>query len=561
MELGFADRATVEQAVRAARSPGATMAGVLVEMGAITEEQLAHARAERHGLLYVDLDAYGVDPKAANLLAPGAARQHRCVPVGFAGSRVILAVVDPADAPGAGALTGSAQRKLLPAVATAAAIDALIHRLPLPEPPAGELAAVSDAEEPTAAPEPAAADADVPEPTAEDTTASAGEEYELRARLSRAGAQLEEARVRSSEHHRELATARMELEARTVELEVLRTKLTDVESDAVAREPRRSTRRAKPVRCARRRRARSGAGACSRIASPSSRPRCSRPNGRPRSCARPSCACAGCSASPTTSPEGCAGREARIQDLLERRAATTPPKIVALRLVDHDRDQQPRIVRWSVADERGDVLHLRVPPSVGLLAVPVLPASCSPERRLDAVPPAASTPSSMSTPRGGRPREHALARPPVALDDVWLVHHAAVGDRAVCRRHLHRRDREALADRQVADRRARVLLSQRGTIPCARRELDPGRRSRSRTGGPSGEMPRPSVIADLHRADVRGLGEDVRRPRASRTAVVRLADHAVGDLDLRREVERVFGRDLCSWTRRDGEALNVEPGS
>ena len=48
--------------MRAARSPGATVAGVLVEMGAITEEQLAHARAERHGLLYVDLDAYEVDP-------------------------------------------------------------------------------------------------------------------------------------------------------------------------------------------------------------------------------------------------------------------------------------------------------------------------------------------------------------------------------------------------------------------------------------------------------------------------------------------------------------------
>ena len=70
MELGFADRATVEQAVRAARSPGATMAGVLVEMGAITEDQLAHARAERHGLLYVDLDAYEVDPKAAEPPGP-----------------------------------------------------------------------------------------------------------------------------------------------------------------------------------------------------------------------------------------------------------------------------------------------------------------------------------------------------------------------------------------------------------------------------------------------------------------------------------------------------------
>jgi hypothetical protein len=47
VELGFASRDTVEQAVRAARSPGSTVARVLVEMGAITEEQLARATAER----------------------------------------------------------------------------------------------------------------------------------------------------------------------------------------------------------------------------------------------------------------------------------------------------------------------------------------------------------------------------------------------------------------------------------------------------------------------------------------------------------------------------------
>ena len=72
VELGFADRATVEQAVRAARSPGTTVARVLVERGDITEDQLAHATAERHGLAYVDLDAYEVEPAAANLLGPAA---------------------------------------------------------------------------------------------------------------------------------------------------------------------------------------------------------------------------------------------------------------------------------------------------------------------------------------------------------------------------------------------------------------------------------------------------------------------------------------------------------
>ena len=236
VELGFADRPTVEQAVRAARSPGATMAGVLVETGAITEDQLAHARAERHGLLYIDLDVYAVDPAAANLLTREAARQHRCVPVGFAGPRLVLAVADPADAPGAGTLPPLAEFQTLPAVATAAGLDKLIERLPLPE-PAGELEAVSDPPAEVVQAEPAAAPSQ-PEPEPEATPpvtadAAAEEEYELRARLSKAETRLDEALNRSREHHRELATARMEVEARTVELEVLRTKLTDAESDAI----------------------------------------------------------------------------------------------------------------------------------------------------------------------------------------------------------------------------------------------------------------------------------------------------------------------------------------
>ncbi len=230
VELGFADRPTVEQAVRAARSPGATVAGVLVEMGAISEEQLAHARAERHGLLYVDLDVYDVDPAAANLLTAAAARQHDCVPIGFAGPRLVLAVADPADAHGAVDLPALAGLKVLPAVATTASLQQLIERLPLPQPP-GELEAVDDppAEQPEAEPPP---DPVTPQPQSH-ADEGVEEEYELRARLSKAETRLDEALVRSREHHRELATARMEVEARTVELEVLRTKLTDAESDAV----------------------------------------------------------------------------------------------------------------------------------------------------------------------------------------------------------------------------------------------------------------------------------------------------------------------------------------
>ncbi len=61
VELGFATRETVEQAVRAARSPGTTVARVLVDMNSISEEQLARATAERYGIDYIDLEGFAVD--------------------------------------------------------------------------------------------------------------------------------------------------------------------------------------------------------------------------------------------------------------------------------------------------------------------------------------------------------------------------------------------------------------------------------------------------------------------------------------------------------------------
>ena len=62
VELGFATSDAVEEAVREARS-GSTVAQVLVETGAISEEQLARATAERYGLAYIDLESFEVDSR------------------------------------------------------------------------------------------------------------------------------------------------------------------------------------------------------------------------------------------------------------------------------------------------------------------------------------------------------------------------------------------------------------------------------------------------------------------------------------------------------------------
>lgn len=58
VDLGFATRDTVEQAVRAARSPGTTVGRVLVTNNAISEEQLAREPPSATGsTLWISTDS------------------------------------------------------------------------------------------------------------------------------------------------------------------------------------------------------------------------------------------------------------------------------------------------------------------------------------------------------------------------------------------------------------------------------------------------------------------------------------------------------------------------
>ena len=118
VELGFATPDAVEDAVRAARS-GSTVAQVLVEAGAISEEQLARATAERYGIAYIDLENYEVDSSAAAMIKPSAAKRYQAVPVGFVGGGLLVAMADPADALGVNDIAVMTKLEVQPAVARA----------------------------------------------------------------------------------------------------------------------------------------------------------------------------------------------------------------------------------------------------------------------------------------------------------------------------------------------------------------------------------------------------------------------------------------------------------
>lgn len=98
VDLGFADRDTVEQAVSAARAQGRPTGQVLVERGVLRHDQLARAVAERFGLDYIDLSVYDLDMGAVNLIRSETAKRYQAVPVGYTDDgTLLLAMADPTN--------------------------------------------------------------------------------------------------------------------------------------------------------------------------------------------------------------------------------------------------------------------------------------------------------------------------------------------------------------------------------------------------------------------------------------------------------------------------------
>jgi type IV pilus assembly protein PilB len=98
VDLGYASRDLVDQAIARSRTAGRAPEIILVEQGAIDTEQVARATAVRYGLDYVDLAIFKVDMAAANLISVKSARRHQVVPIAFIDEgTLLLAMADPAN--------------------------------------------------------------------------------------------------------------------------------------------------------------------------------------------------------------------------------------------------------------------------------------------------------------------------------------------------------------------------------------------------------------------------------------------------------------------------------
>jgi type IV pilus assembly protein PilB len=130
VDLGLADRQTVDDAVQHARSEGRPTGQVLVERGVLRHDQLARVVAERFGLDYVDLSLFELDIGAVNLLSVAAAKRYKAVPIGFADDgALLLAMADPTNVltiDDVGMISG---RRIRPAAASIEDLESLLGRL------------------------------------------------------------------------------------------------------------------------------------------------------------------------------------------------------------------------------------------------------------------------------------------------------------------------------------------------------------------------------------------------------------------------------------------------
>jgi type IV pilus assembly protein PilB len=98
VDLGLVSRAQVEEAIEVSRGKGTMPERVLLDSGALTQDGLTRALAERYGLDHLDLGVFSVDMSAANLVSIPAAKRYQAVPVAFADKRTLLvAMADPSN--------------------------------------------------------------------------------------------------------------------------------------------------------------------------------------------------------------------------------------------------------------------------------------------------------------------------------------------------------------------------------------------------------------------------------------------------------------------------------
>lgn len=100
----------------------------LVKLGYCTDEDVARALAHRDGVQYLTLDSFRLDDSAASLIGTATARRYGALPLGFSGSRLLVAMKNPSDIIAVDDLRILTGYDILPVMVPDSELDAAIER-------------------------------------------------------------------------------------------------------------------------------------------------------------------------------------------------------------------------------------------------------------------------------------------------------------------------------------------------------------------------------------------------------------------------------------------------
>ena len=83
------------QAREVQRSAPGDIGRIMIDLGFATDKQVAQARAEALGVLFVDLTTTRIDSNAVNLVPERTAKKHNLIPVSKNGTKLTVAIADP----------------------------------------------------------------------------------------------------------------------------------------------------------------------------------------------------------------------------------------------------------------------------------------------------------------------------------------------------------------------------------------------------------------------------------------------------------------------------------
>jgi type IV pilus assembly protein PilB len=118
----------LQEARRIAAEKNHALGRVLIEQGLVTEGSLFSILAELLNLSFVDLSDQKIDQSAVSVVPEAVARRHNLIPIAFDGSRLVVAMADPANVVAIDDIRAMTKREVRQVVATKADVINAINR-------------------------------------------------------------------------------------------------------------------------------------------------------------------------------------------------------------------------------------------------------------------------------------------------------------------------------------------------------------------------------------------------------------------------------------------------